>query len=270
MKIVDAQIHLWQGASAPVHHWRAPYTIETALRDMDEAGVDAAINCPAIWDAQANDYAELAARAHPARFATLGWFPLDPTANEATVDACLRRTGVLGLRFVMVSPERVEQLRTGALDWLWDAAHRRALPVGIIVPPPCLPDLGAIAARFPGMRLLIDHMGIGPADKLPQAAAHLDALLALARHPNVAIKASGVPSMAVEGYPFDSTHAVIRRVFDAFGADRLFWGTDITRMRCTWRECVTLFTEQLPWLKGRELERVMGEALLDWVGWRAA
>ena len=28
-----------------------------------------------------------------------------------------------------------------------------------------------------------------------------------------------------------------------------------------------LFTEELPWLKGRDLELVMGEALCNWIGW---
>jgi hypothetical protein len=38
-------------------------------------------------------------------------------------------------------------------------------------------------------------------------------------------------------------------------------------MPCSWRQCVTLFTEELPWLKGRDLELVMGEALCNWLGW---
>ena len=29
-----------------------------------------------------------------------------------------------------------------------------------------------------------------------------------------------------------------------------------------------MFTEQLPWLKGRDLELVMGRALCDWIGWK--
>ena len=28
----------------------------------------------------------------------------------------------------------------------------------------------------------------------------------------------------------------------------MFWGTDITKMPCSWRQCVTMFTEELPWL----------------------
>ena len=63
--------------------------------------------------------------------------------------------------------------------------------------------------------------------------------------------------------------AVIRAgAFDAFGPDRCFWGTDITRMPCSWRQCVTMFTEELPWLRGRDLERVMGAAIVDWLGWK--
>jgi hypothetical protein len=60
----------------------------------------------------------------------------------------------------------------------------------------------------------------------------------------------------------------LRQIIDAFGPDRSFWGTDITRMPCSYRQCVTMFTEELPWLKGRDLERVMGGAIVDWLGWK--
>jgi hypothetical protein len=38
-------------------------------------------------------------------------------------------------------------------------------------------------------------------------------------------------------------------------------------MPCPWRQCVTLFTEELPWLAGRDLELVMGRAVCDWLDW---
>jgi hypothetical protein len=53
-----------------------------------------------------------------------------------------------------------------------------------------------------------------------------------------------------------------------FGPERSFWGTDITRMPCSWTECVTMFTEEMPWLKGRDLEMVMGRAVCDFLGWK--
>ena len=64
-----------------------------------------------------------------------------------------------------------------------------------------------------------------------------------------------------------SMHDPLHRVFDAFGPRRMFWGTDITRMRCTWRQCVTMFTEEMPWLQGADLDLVMGQAFCDGIGW---
>ncbi|MFD8531655.1 amidohydrolase family protein [Streptosporangium canum] len=267
MEIVDAQIHLWQGDGAPPHHRQEPYLIEDALADMDEAGIDRVVNCPAIWDEGANDYAVEAATRYPDRFATLGWFPLTAAPDPAAVDVLLARPGMLGLRFVLASPELIAALTSGGLDWLWRAADERELPVGLMVFPEHLPLLGGIAARHRRMRLLIDHLAVLPFFTLPQAGEHFDALLELGKHPNIAVKATGVPSMATDPYPFASTHDLLRRTFEAFGPERMFWGTDITRMRCTWRQCVTSFTEELPWLTGEDLELVMGRAVRDWIKW---
>ena len=270
MEIVDAQIHLWQGAGAPAHHRQVPYLIDDALADMDAAGVDRAVNCPAIWDPQANDYAVEAATRYPDRFATLGWFRLDGPPAPGMVDALLARPGMRGMRFMLATPELITALTSGGLEWLWAAADSCQSPVALMVLPEHLPQLGGIAARYPKMRILIDHLAVLPFVTLPQAAEHLDELLALAAHPNIAVKASGVPSMATDRYPFVSIHDVLRRTVDAFGPDRTFWGTDITRMPCTWRECVTVFTEELPWLTGGDLELVMGRGIQNWIGWTPA
>src|SRR5256712_14047060 len=82
------------------------------------------------------------------------------------------------------------------------------------------------------------------------------------------MKAPGAPSYSDHPSPFRDTHDNLHRLYDAFGPARWFWGTDITRMPCPWRQCVTLFTEELPWLRGRDLELVMGRAVCDWLGWR--
>jgi hypothetical protein len=49
----------------------------------------------------------------------------------------------------------------------------------------------------------------------------------------------------------------IRQLYDAFGPERLFWGTDITRIPYSWRQCVTMFTEELPWLSASDKELIM-------------
>lgn len=267
MQITDAQIHLWTNDKASPHHWRAPNTIETALRDMKEAGVDAVVNHPPSWDDGSNDYAVEATKLHPDKFATLGWFPLDETADESKVDEWLAKPGMLGLRYIVAMPDIAAKLEAGSLDWLWAAANEREMPMGVFALPGQLPAIGDIALRFPKMRLLIDHLSVFPGVKLPDAADHFDTLIGLSRHPNIAVKATAVPSMATDEYPFASTHDVLHRIFQAYGAERMFWGSDITRLHCSWLECVQFFTEGLSWLKGSELENVMGKGVRNWIGW---
>ena len=96
-------------------------------------------------------------------------------------------------------------------------------------------------------------------------------LCALAKHPNVAVKASGMPSFSTQDYPFRDVHDAIHRLVDAFGPRRTFWGTDLTRMPCSYRECIDLFTkEQRSWLSGSDLEWVMGRGVCEWLGWARA
>ena len=99
------------------------------------------------------------------------------------------------------------------------------------------------------------------------AMTHMPELAALAKHPNVAVKATGAPGYSSEAYPFPAMHTFLRQIYDAFGPHRMFWGTDITKMPCSWRQCVTMFTEELPWLSEEDKALVMGQAVCTWWGW---
>jgi predicted TIM-barrel fold metal-dependent hydrolase len=175
-----------------------------------------------------------------------------------------------GLRFYFSDSRSQSWPDDGTLDWLWPVAERLDIPV-FLQASAFLPRVVEIAERYPGLRIGIDHMGVPRATQgAEQAYRNLPQLLELARHSNVVVKATGQAGYALDPYPFRSIHDALHRVFDAFGPRRMFWGTDITRMHCTWRQCVTLFTEELPWLKGADLELVMGQAVCDWIRWEAA
>jgi predicted TIM-barrel fold metal-dependent hydrolase len=143
---------------------------------------------------------------------------------------------------------------------------RNGLPAMVSVPG-LLPAVDGIAERHPGLRLVIDHLALAREGKDEAALAELPQLLALSRHPNVAAKASALPRYSSEAYPYRRLHPNLRRVFDAFGPRRMFWGTDLTGIPCSYAQAIALFTEELPWLGGEDLEWVMGRALCDWLGW---
>ncbi len=270
MKIVDAQVHLWlTGMPSEPHRQITRYTVEDLIAEMDEAGVDAALIHPPIsWDPAANEQAEGAVRRHPDRFAVLGQVPIDqPESSRHLLQGWRNRPGQLGLRYPLLKPEQQTWHIDGTMDWLWDEAERLGLPVATMAGR-FLKDFMTIAERHPRLRLIVDHLGLVRHGRDEAAFEHLPDLLALARLPNVAVKATGAPGYSTQRYPFTRLHDGLHRIFDAFGPQRFFWGTDITRMPCTYRQCVTMFTEELPWLNGDDLRWVMGKGVCEWIGWR--
>ena len=272
MLIVDAQVHIWANhlPTNPNHRQVATFSKDDLLKEMDEAGVDAAvIHPPSSWDPDSNELAVEAARQYPDRLAILGNFPLDRPESRALIDGWKRRPGMLGLRFTFLQPHQRTWPTDGTMDWLWPAAERAGLPVALLAGN-FLPLVGQVAERHPGLRLIIDHLGRLSGTKDEAAFANLPDMLALAKYPNVAIKATGAPSYSSEAYPYRNIHGHLRRIYDAFGPERMFWGTDITRMPCSWRQCVTLFTEELPWVPARDKELIMGRAVCAWLDWKLA
>ncbi|HUN51784.1 MAG TPA: amidohydrolase family protein [Candidatus Sulfotelmatobacter sp.] len=274
MQIVDAQIHLW-GTGLPSnlsHRQVTAFTPEEAIGLMDEGGVDAAVIHPPGWDPGSTDMAFRAVRDYPGRFAIMGSLPLDQAASRERIARWRDQPGMLGLRYVFLHDPARQWLHEGRLEWLWAAAEAAGVPIAMLATD-SLKELGSVAERHPGLRLTIDHLGgRGGLTTLKDAAAmtHMPELLALAKFPNVAVKATGAPGYSSEAYPFPAMHVWLRQIYDAFGPERMFWGTDITKMPCSWRQCVSMFTEALPWLGERDKQLVMGEALCTWWGWNRA
>ena len=66
------------------------------------------------------------------------------------------------------------------LDWLWPATERAQVPV-VLGATMFLPTVGKIAERHPGLKLIVDHMGVPRASKGEAAYRFQPELLALAK-----------------------------------------------------------------------------------------
>ncbi|HWO85245.1 MAG TPA: amidohydrolase family protein, partial [Stellaceae bacterium] len=221
MLIVDGQIHLWEKGTPSPPHRQEPYSAEQAIAAMDQAGVDRALIHPVLWDPDSNELAIEAVRKYPDRFAIMGWFYLDdPNGRDLVAhwkdQPGKERPGMLGLRFYFNERHKREWMTDGSLDWLWPAAERAGVPVALAAAL-FLPTVGQIAERHPGLKLLVDHMAVPPGSRGATAYRFQPELLALAKYPNVAVKASGQPGYAEDAYPFRSFHEHLHRCFDAFG-----------------------------------------------------
>lgn len=275
MTITDAQVHVWppetperryitEDASKP--HRTAPLRHEDLLCEMSAAGVDRAILVPPSWEGYRNDYALEAAQKHPDRFAVMGKVPLNNAASRDKLASWLQQPGMLGFRISFRHAGTHSFLDDGTAEWFWSECERYDIPV-MIFAPFAVAKIGEIAARHPDLRIIVDHMGLNVQWKGKDLGPGIDVLLQFARFKNVGVKASCLPCYVAENYPYPRLHPQIRRVVKSFGPQRIFWGTDLSQLPCSYRQAVTLFTEELDFLSAQDKDWIMGRALAEWLRW---
>src|SRR5258708_39390397 len=278
VRIIDSQVHIW-AENTPARPWapnmegRGPVDeavrAERLLGMMNGAGVDAAILVPPSLEGDRNDLALAAAQKFPDRFAVMGRIALAKPESRAAFATWREQPGMLGLRLTFHRPDTRPQLADGTVDWLWPVAEKHAVPL-MVHAPDGLPALAEIAARHPGLSIIVDHMGFGRETVDAHALAGAARVAALARCPNVFVKVSALPCFSSEPYPFRNLNEPLRRVIEAFGPRRCFWGTDLSRMleHCSYRQGVTHFTEALDFLSADDLEWIMGRSLRECLRWK--
>jgi predicted TIM-barrel fold metal-dependent hydrolase len=249
-------------------HLPVPLTYPKLLTLMDEAGVNRVVLVPPSLDGDRNDLCVAAARTQPDRFAVMGRIFLDKPGARAKLEAMKDEPGMLGVRLTFHRDNDRPLLTNGAADWFWPEAERLDMPV-MVHAPERLPVIAEIARRHPGLRLILDHMGFARETMDAEAPKGAERLLALAQYPNVSVKVSALPCYSSDPYPFRNLHEPLKRVIEGFGVRRCFWGSDYSRLpaNCSYRQAVTMFTEELDFLSGDDLDWVMGRAALDCLRW---
>lgn len=268
MLVVDAQVHLWTRPRTPPggpHH--TAFTAEMLLNEMGHAGVDRVVLVPSRHGGDdINEVALAAARAYGDRFRVMALLDAQDEHLIHWVDAWASTPGLAGFRLASGPGSEGAYRAGGPADQYFREAERRGIPTMTWLPG----SVGAvhgIVDRYPRLRLIIDHFGLPTTVKIDEAAPLIDDLVTLARYPNVAVKASALPYHATDEYPYRSVHPAFLRVLEEYGAERVFWGTDLSRLPCSYRQAVAMFTDDMPQLTGAQLELVMGRALLRWLDW---
>jgi len=274
--IVDAQVHLWK-AESPDWKWvpglkpqlPEPFTIERLVPMMDEAGVDRAVIVPPSWPGDRNDYAIEAVKRYPNRFRVMGKLPLQDPKSADLLPKWREQPGMVGVRVIFNNAQTIPWLTDGTVDWFWGAAEKNELPVMCFAPGRTA-LLGPIAEKYPQLQLILDHMGLTAAmlkdNSLEAAVAQT---VALAKYSNVSAKVSASPGLSREPYPFRDVAQIVKRVFEAYGPQRSYWGTDLTNSyaKASYRQRISQFTEELSFLSESDKDWVMGRAILQRLKW---
>lgn len=278
MLVLDAQIHVWQ-ASTPERPWPAdaiepqrpvPLEAPEVTDELTRAGVSGALLLGPTWEGSRNDYVLAAAGADPARFGAIcRWTTDSPAEAERLADW----RSIAGMRAIRMSLNRgdVSGVLTAARrSGFFAAAERFGVPLSVYAPGRY--DLYRdLAEEYPGLKIAVDHAAVETsALPLPEAVAPL---AALAAYPNLAVKASALPCFldpAVESRPYPSITEAVHRLVDAFGAERVFFGSDLSRLPVPYADLVDVFVNHLPGLTDAERALVCGRGLAGWLGWSEA
>ena len=201
---------------------------------MDAAGVDAAVVVSPTLYAADTSYVR-----H-----TVGGRPGAPRVRwprrSALRDARPRRRNVAGATGRPRDPDSVyldtvlESLASGRLRDVLVAAERHEFPSALYPA-----GLSRASSRSCGRSRGSSSSSItsGWRSRRPRSrtsratgSSGCQSCLRLAAYPNVAVKATGLPSLSREPYPFRDVWGPLLRVVEAFGCERVMWGTDFTRV----------------------------------------
>lgn len=238
MRILDSHLHLWDPAVL-TYDWldgalNSPYGADEVAR-------------AAVTDAAAEAFVFVQAQCAPEQYvdevrwvtglaervgvrAIVAGARLD--RGEATVtqlDALGAHDLVVGVRHLLQpEPDGVAQTaeflagarEVAARGWTFDAC----------VSATQLPDVIVLAGAVPTLRMVLDHLGKpavgtagGPVAPTEEWASDI---AALAQHPQVYCKLSGIPAEAGGNWSAAQMEPFLDVVLAAFGPERLMWGSD--------------------------------------------
>jgi predicted TIM-barrel fold metal-dependent hydrolase len=285
---IDVQIHVF-APHEPEHPWsptvlhsdfyagmRGRYAGRSArprevLAALDEHGVaGAVIVTPAVYGFD-NSYSLETYDLAPERIRVIGLVDMTAPDVEETIREWASNPAAIGIRLNLWADEAVARFLDGGDDRALTAAADAGLCV-CVNSPGRFPVFERIAERFPSLQLVVDHLGLFDVAMLDRAMPDtwngIDGLLGLANHPNVAVKVTSVPLISREPYPYPDAWPHIHAVIEAFGVERLMWGTDAFIFDHPYGESID-FIRASDELDAREKEMLLGGALRRVMRWSA-
>ncbi len=270
--VVDTHMHVWK-IDPP------RYTLEKTLADVPLPTEDATIEELRIDNAAAgvthtvlvqpstsgwnNRYVVESAVAHPSQFAAHGLIDPDVRANAEDLRRWMA-AGMAGFRFNMVRDKDPAWIGAPRNHALWEAAQDLGAVINVQMHPPQAWRLLEIANRYPGVKVIVDHLG-KPDITEPPPYNDFSNILALSDLPNLYVKVSALSlASRTKEYPYRDVFPWVKMLYEAFGASRLLWGTGYPGARRTLplEQELAIVTEHLPFLLEDDKQWILGRTAM--------
>jgi L-fuconolactonase len=234
--IVDAHQHFWNPVRVP-YPWLGPelapidrpFEFDQLAPILARTGVNGTVLVQSADNDQDTDYMLAVAEEHPQILAVVGYVPLDrPDEAARRLEELQNTESFVGVRnLIHNQPDPDYLVTTDVLRGL-GRLSATGLSMDIVsVIPRHLEHVPTIAARYPELRLVIDHLSKPPikrADWEPWRTLISHA----SRYPNVYAKVSGLyPSVgSCTDWTADDLRPFVDFALELFGSQRLMYGGD--------------------------------------------
>ena len=268
IRIIDPHVHVWglDRAYPFAKETRNPPTEEATpemlLELMRQNNVARTVMIQVIhyrWD---NSYLRDVLKKYPGTFRGVARVnPEDPAAPD-TLSRLVQEDGFSGVRLSPNESAAGDWIKGPLMPPLWKRCGDLKAPMTILAPAARMPDIAALCEKFPDLTVVIDHMADCPLDR-PDL---LLKLTSLKRYPKVFVKISHTWSLSKEGFPFRDTFPLVQRLYDAFGPQRLMWGTDwpVSKRHASYAQTLAVVRDAMTflnrddkrWILAKTVERV--------------
>lgn len=238
--IIDTHLEVWTfDPQFPFHHPEHPELkrvpveapIENEVDEMREFGLKYTVLVNPRFYGWDNSYINYSLHKYPDRFVAHGL--LDPLGPDpaGTLRYWVQEHGFQGMRFSPIYHPQATWLNSKDLYPLWREAERLGAVFNFYILPHQMPMLEDMAGRFPGVKIIIDHLG-KPDLKAADPWADFRKMFRLKRFPQVWVSASEPYEISLtKVYPYRDTYPFFKAVYQEFGGKQLVWGTGYPKPR---------------------------------------
>jgi L-fuconolactonase len=273
---IDAHQHFWT-YSVTDYPWIGP-GMDRLARDygpgdlaapLAKAGFDGSVAVQARQSLAETRWLLDLADACPLIKGVVGWVDLRSDDVAAQLAEFAGRPGFVGVRHVVQDEPEPRFLLGEAFVHGLQQLAASGLSYDLLLYPPQLPAAVELAGALPEQSFVLDHLAKPPVRN--GAAAALEPwrhdLVALARHPNVACKLSGlVTEAAWQGWRQADFRPYLEVALEAFGPDRLMFGSDwpVCVLAAEYADVAGIVTDFIAPLSAAEREAILGRTATRW------
>jgi predicted TIM-barrel fold metal-dependent hydrolase len=238
--IIDTHLEVWTfDPKFPFHHPERPdlkrvdveAPIENEVAQMRDFALKYAVLINPRFFGWDNSYISDSLHRYPDLFVAHGL--LDPAGNDlpGRLRYWVREHGFQGMRFSPIYHPNSTWLNSKEHYPLWREAERLGAVFNFYILPQQMPMVEDMAGRFPGVKIVIDHLG-KPDLRAADPWAEFRKMFRLKRFPQVWISASEPYELSLtKEYPYRDTYPFFKAVYEEFGGKQLIWGTGYPRPR---------------------------------------